>query len=177
MRSVKVLAGISLLAAMLLAARSSSSDPKVSKDYDHKVDFSQFHTFMWIRQPRMQDPLMKQRVMDALDAQLTAKSWRQVAEGADVGLVVNGATEQRQTLNTFYDDFPGWRWRWDAGEEAATTVSTYSVGTLVVDLFDARNKQVIWRGTATDTLSDKPDKNIDKLNKAVQQMFKDFPPK
>jgi hypothetical protein len=46
-----------------------------------------------------------------------------------------------------------------------------------VDLFDARTKQVIWRGEATESLSEKPDKDVKKLNKAVEKLFRDFPPK
>jgi hypothetical protein len=59
---------------------------------------------------------------------------------------------------------------------ATTTTSEYLVGTLVVDIFDAKTKQLIFRGTATDELSDKPEKNQKKVEKATQKMFKDFPP-
>ena len=61
--------------------------------------------------------------------------------------------------------------------EATTTTDTYRVGTLVVDLFDTKSKKMIWRGSASDTLSDKSSKNIKNLNKGVEKMFKDFPPK
>jgi hypothetical protein len=44
-------------------------------------------------------------------------------------------------------------------------------------MFDANTKHLIWRGTATDTLSGKPDKNTGKLDKAVEKMFSHFPPK
>ncbi|HWF46702.1 MAG TPA: DUF4136 domain-containing protein, partial [Bryobacteraceae bacterium] len=56
------------------------------------------------------------------------------------------------------------------------TTENYKVGTLVVDLFDASNKQLIWRGSASDTLSDKSEKNIKNLDKGVQKMFDHFPP-
>ena len=55
-------------------------------------------------------------------------------------------------------------------------VFQYTVGTLVVDIFDAKNKQLIFRGTATDELSDQQDKNAKKLAKASDKIFKDFPP-
>jgi hypothetical protein len=55
-------------------------------------------------------------------------------------------------------------------------VQNYKVGTLVIDLFDARTKQLIWRGSASDTLADKSDKNIKNLDKGVQKMFEHFPP-
>ena len=52
----------------------------------------------------------------------------------------------------------------------------YTVGTLVVDIFNAKSKQLVYRGTATDELSDKPEKNAKKLAKASDKLFKDFPP-
>jgi len=51
------------------------------------------------------------------------------------------------------------------------------VGTIVVDIFDTPSKKLIWRGQATDVLSDKPEKNEKKLEKSVGEMFKHFPPK
>ena len=59
---------------------------------------------------------------------------------------------------------------------SSTTVSEYTVGTLVVDIFNAKSKQLLFRGTASDELSDKPEKNQKKLAKASDKMFKDFPP-
>ena len=45
------------------------------------------------------------------------------------------------------------------GGTATTTVNEYNVGTLVVDIFDAKTKQLVFRGTAPDELSDKAEKN------------------
>ena len=59
---------------------------------------------------------------------------------------------------------------------ATTTEDTYKVGTLVVDLFDAKTKKIIWRGSSSDTLSSKSDKNIKDLDKGVQKLFEHFPP-
>jgi len=50
-------------------------------------------------------------------------------------------------------------------------------GTLVVDLADPQQKMVIWRGMASETLSDKSHKNIEKVQKMVRKMFEKYPPK
>jgi hypothetical protein len=85
-------------------------------------------------------------------------------------------TRNQQTLDTFYNGFGG-GWRWGGGfGDATTTVDNYKVGTLVVDLFDTNTKTLIWRGSSSDTLSDKSDKNIKNLDKGVQKMFDHFPP-
>jgi uncharacterized protein DUF4136 len=150
----------------------------VSTDYDHKVDFSRYRTFAWMHPPMIADPLMRQRVEDAVNAQLREKGLVLVNDihEADLGVMANGATTERHTLHTFYDGFPG-EWRWGGWGNATTVVDTYQVGTLVVDLFDMSDKRVVWRGVATETVSDKPEKNSKKLQDAVEKMFKHFPPK
>jgi len=87
-------------------------------------------------------------------------------------------TSERRTLRTYYDDFGGgWDWRWGGGFSTATTTEeTYTVGTLVIDLFDANTKTIVWRGSASGTVSSKSDKNIKKLNQAIRKMFDQFPP-
>jgi hypothetical protein len=89
-------------------------------------------------------------------------------------------TQDHQTLNTFYDDFGGgWGWRSFGGGgfgDSTTTTETYRVNTLVVDLFDAKTKRLVWRGSASDTLSDKSGKNIKALDKSVEKLFEHLPP-
>jgi Domain of unknown function (DUF4136) len=166
---------------LLLAAAGTLKAQKVITDHDPNVDFSKYKTFMWIKPPHVRlDPLMDQRLVDDINAALAAKGWQLVTEGADVGIAAHMATRQRHTLETFYDGFGGgWGWHyWGGGLGIATThVDTYTVGTLVVDMFDGRTKQLIWRGIATDTLSEKPDKDAEKIQKAVDKLFKTFPPK
>jgi hypothetical protein len=85
-------------------------------------------------------------------------------------------TRTHRTLNTYYNGFGGgWRWRGGLGE-ATTTEYTCRVGTLVVLLFDSNTKQLIWRGSLMDALTDKSDKNIKKLDNGVEKMFVHFPP-
>jgi hypothetical protein len=163
-----------VLSALLLATGSSVTAQKVTTDYDKNADFSHYKTYMWAREPNLKNPLMRDRVRDDINAELNAKGWQMVSDNGDVAIVANGATQEQQTLQTFYDGFPGWRWYW--GPTATTTVERYTVGTLVVDLFDAHTKQAIFRGTASGTLSDEPERNEEKLKKAVEKIFKKFPP-
>jgi hypothetical protein len=146
----------------------------IQTDHDHTTDFSKYKTFTWIKQPKTANPLMQQRIIDAVNTQLEAKGLRLVSSDADLGVSANAATKEEQTLNSFYNGFPGWGWHRYWGP---VTVETYTVGTLVVDLFDMQSKQVKWWGAASDTVSDKPEKNAKKLDEAVEKMFKHFPPK
>jgi Domain of unknown function (DUF4136) len=56
------------------------------------------------------------------------------------------------------------------------SVQTHQTRTLIVDVYDAHRTQLVWRGTGTDTSSDKRDPHTAKMDKAVAQMFEQYPP-
>jgi hypothetical protein len=167
-----------LIGLMLLFAGKVSAQ-QVKTDYDRSANFAQYKTYSW-EHVKTQDPLDVDRIKSAVNTALAAKGWTQVDSGGDVSIVAMEITQNQQTLNTFYDGLGGgWGWRRFGGGgfgEATTTTETYKVGTVVVDLFDTKSKQLIWRGTESDTLSNKSDKNIKNLDKGVEKMFKNFPP-
>jgi hypothetical protein len=147
---------------------------QVKTDYDRTVNFDQYKTYSW-QKVETKNPLWVDRIKSAVDAALTAKGWTQVPSDGNISLVAIEATKNQQTLNTFYNGFGG-GWRWGGFGDATTTVDNYQVGTLVLDMFDTQTKKLVWRGSASDTLSDKTDKNIKNLDKGVQKMLKQFPP-
>ena len=161
--------------ALLFATASFAQ--QVKTDYDRSANFSKYKTYSWER-VQTQDPLWVDRIKEAVNTALSAKGLTPVESGGDIAIVAMETTQNQRTLNTFYDGFGGgWRWRGLGGfGNATTTVDTYQVGTLVVDLFDANTKNLIWRGSSSDTLSDKSDKNIKNLDKGAQKMFDHFPP-
>jgi hypothetical protein len=164
---------------MMLLFGGTLSAQQVKTDYDRSANFAQYKTYSW-EHVKTQDPLDVDRIKNAVNAALAAKGWTPVDSGGDVCIVAIEITRNQQTLNTFYDGFGGgWGWRRFGGGgfgEATTTTETYKVGTVVVDLFDAKTKQLIWRGASSDTLSNNSDKNIKNMDKGVDKMFKHFPP-
>src|SRR6202034_1531379 len=43
-------------------------------------------------------------------------------------------------------------------------------------MFDTTTMRLIWRGSASDVLASKPEKNVKELEKDVHKMFEHFPP-
>src|SRR6202011_5175666 len=163
--------GLSLVLAGALLAQS------VKTDYDHNANFSQYKTYSW-EKVQTKDPLQVDRIKSAVNSAMAAKGMTEVASGGDVEVFAIETTQNQQTLDTFYNGFGGGR-RWGGFGgfgDATTTVDTYKVGTLVVDLFDGKTEKLIWRSSSSDTLSDNPDKNTKNLGKGVNKMFQHFPP-
>ena len=167
------------IAIAILSATAALAE--VRTDYDRNADFSRYKSYSW-KNVHTENPLWGDRIKAAVNAALAGKGWTEVESGGDVSIMAMEMTKEHRTLNTYYDNFGGgWGWRrWggfgDGFGTSTTTEDTYQVGTLVVDLFDTSTKKLIWRGSASDTLSDKSDKNIKKLKMAVQKMFDRFPP-
>src|SRR3984893_3905966 len=120
---------------------------KVQTDFDHQANFSRYKTYSW-QEIKPANSLWDARIKNAVDAQLASKGWTRVdtdGEGAIVGIKT---TQTERTLQTFYDGFGGgWRWRRSCGfGDATTTEQDYKEGALVVDLYDANTKRLIWRG-------------------------------
>ena len=169
------IASIALLAAC-------ASTPDVQVDHDPAVDFTRYRTYSWAQEPQVSNPLVQQRIVAGVDARLAQRGWTR-AETGDIAIVANVATSQKQTLDTFYSGtgMGGWGWGpgWGAygGMGTATTrVNTYTVGTLVLDMFDASTKRAVWRGTASGTVPETPEKTAAAVNAALDKMFATFPP-
>jgi hypothetical protein len=168
---------ISLATAILSATASFAQ--QVKTDYDREADFTRYRTYCW-QNVHTEDPFWVERIKTAVDTALAVKGWTKVESGGDVSIMAMEMTEQHRTLNTYYDNYGGgWNWRWRGFSGfgiATTTEDVYNVGTLVIDLFDTSAKRIIWRGSASETISRRASWNITNLNKAVQKMFEHFPP-
>jgi len=153
---------------------------KTSTDYDRSVRFSNYHSFFIMKGNSSGNPLMDQRAQADVERALASKGWVEVPEGeGQAAVVVHAATKTKHTYETLYDGWGGWGWRrgWGGGLGGSTTfVTDYKVGTLVVDIFDAKTKQAIWHGFASDALSDNATSNEQATRQAIDKMFSKFPP-
>jgi hypothetical protein len=171
MKRVKTL----MLTGVALAVAGGVWAQDVKIDYDRAANFGAIKTFSIKLGTAWGNQIGEKRVMDEFTQALTEKGWKLAPAGqADAQVVVHGASQLKRDLNTFYSG-GGYGYRFGGMGTATTTVDEYTVGTLVVDIFDGK-KNLMWRGIAQDELSDKTEKNIKKLEKASDKMFKDFPP-
>ena len=169
-----------LAAGVLSLAPGLALAQDVSVDFDKGYDFSKLKTYSITIGTTSGNPLAEKRVITEIDETLAAKGWTKVDQTkADAVVMLHGASEKKQRLDAFYSGgYGGWGYGgWGGMGMGSTTVTAtdYKVGTLVVDIFDAKSKALVFRGTATDELSDKAEKDQKKIAKAADKMFKDFP--
>jgi hypothetical protein len=175
---------LALIVASLLMLAACASIPAVQTDHDPAVDFARYRTYSWREKPTGGTALSMQRIVMRIDEQLQAKGWRLVAaDSADIAIAAHVATHEEHRLDTFYDGpmWNGWGWYgpWAWGPPMGyqrTRVASYTVGTLVVDMFDTRTKRAVWSGMAEDTIPNTPQKINADIDAAVAKMFVGFPP-
>ena len=174
---MKTLRTLITVAALTLPGVAAAQDVKI--DFDKGYNFAPVKTYSITIGTKWGNDLSERRVLAEFDEAIAAKGWKK-AENADVNVVLHGATQTKRNANTFYSGMGGgygYRYGgWGGTGTASTVVTEYRVGMLVVDIFDAKTKALVFRGTAEDEISDNPDKNQKRIEKASTKMFKDFPP-
>ena len=157
-------------------------DLKTSVAYDREADFSQVSTFAWTgeQNPEVND-LVHNRIVNALRSNLEAKGLREVDSNPDVLVTYYGDTDERTVIDTNHAGYgygPGWGWGGGGMGmgSSTTTVRTYEEGTIIVDIYGVGDKQLVWRGTVTGTISDDPKKNEKNIVKGLAKLFEKYPP-
>ena len=175
MKALQRIGGGVICLGFVVALATTAAAQDVTTDWDKSADFAKYKSFSAKVATPWGNPLGEKRALDEIEKALVAKGWKKVdAASADAVVMINGATEKKKDLNTFYSGYGGYRY--GGMGTSSTTVTEFTVGTMVVDIFDAKTKQLIWRGIGSDELSDKADKNHKKIVKATADMFKKFPP-
>lgn len=174
-----------LAACMILAGLATAQD--VRYNFDSGADFSRYHTYRWQKHPNSTDldDLTMKQLSAALDAELAKKGLNRTEGDADLVLVYQLAfshEKQITSFNTGYGYGPGWGrgWYGRMGTSMSTaTTSTITIGSLDLDMYDAKTKTLVWRGVATKTIDAKksPEQRQKSLRKGAEKLLKNYPPK
>jgi len=168
------------------------SSIKYSTDFDPTQDFSTYKTYRFANPNEVdpedlltQYPLIKKRVMSAIEQDFTAKGFELVKEGEPdfVVLLAAGSKERMQVTNTGGYGYGGWYGGYSGyggyGYGGSTYVSYYEEGTLIIDIVDWQEKELSFRGAATGTLSKKektPEESQADIDELVKNILSKFPP-
>ena len=179
--------------ALVLALVACSLTPAQDVKYNYRqgTDFSKYRTYKWVDSvdgaPAIGghlDQILDSEIKQSIDSQLTAKGLTKIETGkADLLISYQIALTQEKQWNASGSGWGGGPWGgwgpWGMASLSGTaTSSTINVGTLVLGVYDAGAKQLVWMGAASKTVN--PGKNQEKnrknLDKATQKLLKDFPP-
>lgn len=171
-----------LVAGLLVSVLALTAHAqKVNVGADPAVDVAKYKTYAWPKQPPSPNPIISQTVISAVDAELAAKGLSKVETDPELIVVAFGSQ-----MTDIQVSNPSWAPGLNSiatGIAVGPQSGLVTKGTLVIDISDAKTKNNVWRGTATDTLNNGPTgdrvkdaKNLEKpIQKAVKKMFKQYP--
>lgn len=150
---------------------------QVTYNYMPGTDFAKYHTYKWVEIPSNIHPnqIVDQEIRQAVNNVLASKGFTLVTgDTADIYVGYQCSVDQERQWNAWG---MGGGLRWGGGMGSVTS-STISNGMLGVDFYDPTSQQLIWRGSAAETLnpSGNEQKNMEKLNKGVAKLLRHFPP-
>lgn len=178
-----------MVLALLAFAVSTVVAQDVRYDYDKDKDFSKYKTYRWveIKGADKLDDLTAKRIASSIDSELAKKGLTKTdSDTADLYIgyqTAVGSEKQFTSYNTGWGYGPGWGSGWyryggiATGTTYGSTTTVY-IGQLDLSMYDAAQKQLVWRGSVSKALDAKakPDKKQKNLDKAIAKLFKNYPP-
>jgi hypothetical protein len=174
------------IAIALMLAPALVFAQKVSYDYEKSANFAGFKTYALKEGTKVGQPLIDDRIVNAIETELAAKGLTKADANPDLYVVYHVAFDKQKDISTFSSGYGGgygpYGWGWGGGWAGGTTttqVRDILVGTLVIDMADAKKNQLAWRGMGVKEVNTqaKPEKRDKSINEAVKKILKNYPPK
>ena len=150
-------------------------------DFDPAANFTTLRTYVWATAPensRGVNTMIERRVVAAVDQTLATKGYQPATGEPDFAVNFTLTTSEQTDYNTYYTGM-GYGGGWYGGGmgSSSTRAYTYTNGTLIVDIFDAKSKNLIWRGTAAGTVNEdaSPEQREMRIKEAIAGILGQFP--
>ena len=174
--------------AFILIFLQGCSGITVSQDYEQEYNFAGLKTFTWKPDEDnygiKDNALVDKRIRTAIENNLLAKSYRLVdSDTPDFFISYSVTVEQKITSSgmtggvsigrSSYGRYGG------VGMSTGSEVRAYDQGTLLVDVTIPLGDKLVWRGIATQSVSEhsSPEESTVRINETVEKILKQFPPK
>jgi hypothetical protein len=179
----------SIALGVCLMVSAGCAGRQVATDYSPAAGFSQYRSFSMVSRPDSEShQLLDDRVRAAVERQLEAKGLTE-ADRDHADLFVGYGVVDR-THKEIYTTGPAWGWgggwgwrsyRWGVAwpMDLRRSVETYTDGTVVICLVDAKTHRMVWQGQAADVLSlpvNNPSKATRSIDEAVGRILVKYPP-
>jgi hypothetical protein len=177
------------LSALLVQACATGA--RVQVDYDPKQNFQTLRSYAWApttddsQRAKARDSLTEERIQSAVDANLAASGYKKAdAVQADFLVTYAITVEQRPSVSQSQMGVGVGRY---GGSSAigfgysfplGSTNEPYTVGSLIIDILDAKQKRLIWRGVGEQALdaAQSPENRTARINATVKEILGRFPP-
>lgn len=159
----------------------SCSTVRVSVNYDDSVNFNRYKTYSLVKAPQNQEkkkggirnPLLKKNILNQIKSIFSEKGYQEAESKKNADFLVVFYTNVQNRKDWKPATYRVGRW----GRVRRTRpghVVHYKEGTLVIDIVDEEQKELVWQGVGKDVLNRaNPEENF---VSSAREILKDFPP-
>ncbi len=142
--------------SLLLGATSCASSARVgvTSDFDHSVNFRSYKTWAWYPQQPTDteggpaqgyDSFLDKRLRTAVESEMVKKGLTRVEKNPDVYVAFSAKVEDKQRVDPYFNSPFAYRYNYGLGR-TTSPVTEYKAGTVIIDVVDAKRKELAWRG-------------------------------
>jgi len=161
------------VAWLLVAASPAGAGSDIQIDFDRAFDFSTIHSYAWKDDPKVSlsedNPFLHSRIVEIVDGRMYRAGIKKVEEDPDAYVAYRVAINSDMAIDAaeYGYFYPGtWYWSpvaWSWATPNMPDERTYTKGTLLIEIWTARTKQIVWRGSGQGETTT----NLDKMNKKI----------
>ena len=156
---------------------------KIKVEFDKNLNSVNCRTFAFAPHGAFSRPMLVGAIAGAIEEELTARGLQKNTVHPDLYIQMYGGVDSDMAVS-YSDLYSGYAGGippfnqsflvWGAVPGATTTTVVHK-GQLVVDLIDASERKVAWRGIANENLSESRKKVVKQINTAIERMFQKYP--
>ena len=168
---------------LLALAATPAAAQKVYVDYDSYADFGAYKTFAWVdtntTSLKMDFPEVDSMIKNNIEYYLVKGGMIEDLENPDVYVTYHGTTStQTQFMTTTYGYSygAGWTWGgyWGPRVVSGSMNTEFRKGTMMIDIWDAKKKEALFRGTVVKIHADDPMKAIKDIDNGIDKIVKKY---
>ena len=177
MKIQRVFRSLVLMACLGLPAIVQAQ--KTSYDFDRSTDFSRYKTFALVKASPAVEPFLDKRIVPSIESQLAARGLTRGKEHPDVYVQYHIVVGVQKSVTGFGSRSDPSAWHGFNTFDARLVDDDIPVRALVIDVADAAKRELVWRGVGIDEIDvyAKPEKRGAPIDKAVEKILKNYPPK
>ena len=184
---------IRLLVFATLIIFQACSSVNITSDWDREANFDNYKTFKILPRDEANKAIINdfdwKRFQESITEEMNARGYTYQAENADLDVGIHILLEDKSDIRAYTDyygtyGYGGYGWGYGYGPYggiggATTTVTQYDYtqGTLILNIMDAKEKQLLYQGIAVGTVKEGNVDREKRIHKVMAQVFAPYPVK
>jgi hypothetical protein len=164
----------------LLAMGACGTGPSI-RSFEHaEFDLSKYRTYGFHESATAaaRANRVPEFIRAAIGREMQSRGYKNSGDAPDLLVNFHLQTEEKDTVSTSPASYFGWRggYHWAANPVRDDDITTYTAGTLSIDVIDRARNELAWEGVAIGKIRDEALKNPEPaINAVIAQIFQRYP--